>query len=192
MITFNEAMIFTSGVSGNAAFEEPECEAYYNLLKDLTPNSTVVEIGLQYGRSSSIVLQLQREIGFDYYGVDPFTDPPEAMTSFSGMAKKTGGAIRVMLCKSSDVLRNQTFHFPTSVDICLIDGDHSAEGVSSDIRLMAPRIRHGGYLLFHDYGGESLPGVWDAVHSYMKSPGSIGMAFRQLPTVGTLGIFRRV
>jgi len=41
------------------------------------------------------------------------------------------------------------------VDVVHVDGDHSHEGVLSDWRAVAPAVRAGGVMLFHDVAGET-------------------------------------
>jgi hypothetical protein len=41
-----------------------------------------------------------------------------------------------------------------TVDLLLVDGDHSAEGVEADCKLWIPRLR--GYAMFHDWGTQSV------------------------------------
>lgn len=36
------------------------------------------------------------------------------------------------------------------IDVLFVDGDHSFEGVTADIRAWVPRVKTGGLLLFHD------------------------------------------
>jgi len=58
MLTFDKVMKLTRTISSPAAFEDPECELYWTALSSLPDGSTIVEVGLQYGRSSSIALQV--------------------------------------------------------------------------------------------------------------------------------------
>ena len=55
-----------------------------------------------------------------------------------------------------------------SLDFVFIDADHSYEGISTDIRLWAPKVRTGGLLCGHDYMLSYYPtwGVTRAVDEY--------------------------
>ena len=183
-MTFDEVMVLTRTVSGPAAFEDNECRAYYDLLAALQPGSVIVEIGLQFGRSSSIALQVAKARGLIYCGVDPFTDPPEAKAEWIKM--------RDRICYFSCLYPNKTKDvaaiLPTAVDLALVDGDHLYDGVATDCQVLMPRIVRGGYLLFHDYGRESLPEVYSAAQAALAP---LKDDWEELPTVGTLGIWRR-
>lgn len=188
-MTFPEAMLLTRTVSSNAAFEDPECQAYYEILSQLPENSLIVEVGLQFGRSSSIALQAAKAGGLRYHGIDPFVDPPEAYDAWMKVAAGIGVRFRLSRKRSRDVIIGEP------VACLLIDGDHSYEAVKSDLEHFAPRVT--GYVLCHDYGRESLPEVLDAVNEYFalkarRWPVGYPYTWEQLPTIGTLGRFKRL
>ena len=84
-------------------------------------------------------------------------------------------------------------HIRKGIDILFIDGDHSYEGVASDLRLFAPKLRLGGYLVCHDYQRESLPDVTKAVDEYVNKevipfPET---KWEPIGVFGTLGVWRR-
>jgi len=198
MLTFEDVMRVTSEVSGNAAFEDNECRAYFDLLiglpDELPDDATVVEIGLQFGRSSSIVMQVGHEKRFRYWGVDPFIDPPDAREAWTKLAERLGCEEYALLhMKSQDA----DPYLPQDVDLALVDGDHWASSVESDCKLLMPRIKSGGWMLFHDYGRESLPQVYPTVQAEMVRDvvwrhGKLHDRWEELPTVGTLGIWRKL
>jgi predicted O-methyltransferase YrrM len=182
-MTFGSVMQFTRKISSPTAFEDEECMAYYHLLCSLASGSSILEIGLQFGRSSSIALQVAAHNDLEYYGVDPFTDPPEAKDAWVAMAGSVSDWRSVSYTKSADVNPNW---WPQSIGLALIDGDHSATGVRTDCNLVMPRITPRGYICFHDYGRDSLPDVFATVNEMM-----IGTPFWHVATVGTLGIWQR-
>src|SRR3989304_4190401 len=99
-MTFDQVMELTRTVSSHTAFEDAECRAYYELLMGLPHGATVVEIGLQFGRSSSIVMQESLEKHFDYHGVDPFVDPPNARDEWMALAQRLGVPVKIYLMES--------------------------------------------------------------------------------------------
>lgn len=183
--TFDEVMRFTRTVSSNAAFEDPECKAYYDLLCSLPDHATVLEVGLQYGRSSSIVAQVAKAKRFNYIGVDPFYQPPEAAPEWIRMMQQVGVPFTLFVMTTEQLFRFGYAAF--SVDMVLIDGDHDAAGVETDCQCYLPKVNTKGYALFHDYGRDSLPDVYPTVNKYMTSR----RGWEQRWSVGTLGIFRR-
>lgn len=180
MISFDQVMEFTRTVSGQAAFEDAECRAYYDILAALPEGATVVEVGLQFGRSSSIVAQVSLEKHFNYIGIDPFTQPQSALPVWVEMVRKIGVPF-TLHCMRTD----QVYPLP-SPDVVLIDGDHHAPGVRTDCDAFVTRAKR--YMLFHDYGVESLPGVYPTVNACLKEHGG----WEELQTAGTLGIWRRL
>ena len=60
-----------------------------------------------------------------------------------------------------------------ALDFVFIDADHSYEGISTDIRLWAPKIRSGGILCGHDYMHEYYPqwGIARAVKEFAYKMG---------------------
>lgn len=180
-MTFDDAMILTRTVSSNAAFQDPECEAYFDILMTLPENALIVEVGLEYGRSSSIALQVAKERRLRYLGIDPFLDV-DIYRQWQKMALKAGTDYELLTEPSRQAEISQ------SIQCILIDGDHSYDAVLDDLNHFAPKVIHCGYLLMHDYGRDSLPDVYRAALNYF---GSWNPRWEELPTVGTLGIWRR-
>ena len=54
----------------------------------------------------------------------------------------------------------------SSLDFVFIDADHSYEGVSTDLKAWAPKVRAGGVLCGHDYDNGTTWGVSRAVKEY--------------------------
>lgn len=185
-MTFDEVMKFTLGISSSTAFEDEECKAYYDFLNILPAGSDILEIGLQFGRSSSIALQVAREKGLNYVGVDPFIDPPEAAEAWLRMAMATGADFTMVKATSSAYGNNPTITaFP---DLVLVDGDHTAAGVLADLNTWARWVMPGGYMLFHDYGRDSLPDVYPMVNAYFADKSA---QWDYLGVYGTLGVWRK-
>jgi cephalosporin hydroxylase len=187
-MTFESVMELTRTISSHTAFEDEECRAYYDLLCALEPLNVIVEIGCQFGRSSSIALQVGYEKMLDYVGIDPFIDPPDARKAWVKMASNIGGPWR-LLVKRSEECRDD---LPALVHLALIDGDHREDAIRIDCQLLMPRITIGGHLLLHDYGRESLPDVYPTVKAQMVEAIMAGKHWEELPTVGCLGIWRKV
>ena len=187
-LTFAEVMKLTSTISSHTAFEEAEGEKYFELLMSLPARSNIVEIGLQFGRSSSIALQVAKVHKLIYWGVDPFKNPPDSREAWFRMVKKIDMPDYNVLV---DMSQMASAWLPARTHLALIDGDHYADGVRHDIEMMAPLIVPGGYLLFHDYGHESLPDVYPTVNAYMVQEAMDGTQWEEEPTVGCLGVWRK-
>jgi len=53
------------------------------------------------------------------------------------------------------------------LDFCFLDGDHSYEGVTRDIKAWYPKIKSGGWICGHDYAHEMQGKVKEAVHDML-------------------------
>jgi predicted O-methyltransferase YrrM len=184
--SFEQVMTITQGVSSHVALEDAEARAYYDLLVSLPQGATVLEIGLQFGRSSSIVAQLQKAKELQYIGIDPFTDPPDAGEAWRNLMEKIDADYTLHTVRTEQVSPSAI----PALDLALIDGDHWAAGVKIDCDLVLPKIKSGGYACFHDYGRESLPDVYPTVNSAMVAS-LMEANWKELPTVGTLGIWQK-
>lgn len=178
-MTFADAMVFTRTVGSHTSFEDDECEAYFNILHSLPKDSLVIEVGLEFGRSSSIALQVAKANGLRYHGIDPFIEP-DVFPFWMKMARGFQ-PFRISVMKSQEVLIGE------AIATILIDGDHSYDAVRDDCVHYMPQVIRGGYALFHDYARESLPAVYNAVKDYMDG----NQHWDHVKTVGTLGIWRR-
>jgi len=78
----------------------------------------------------------------DLFGVD-------LMNRFLENTKPVSHIINATRGDSSETAKN---YADGSVDFVFIDGDHSYEGCSRDIRAWLPKVKNGGVLAGHDYG----------------------------------------
>ena len=94
-----------------------------------------------------------------------------------------------MLCRGTD---QAEWHINPlvmgrGIDLAFIDGDHEAPGVRIDCRVVASKVKGGGVLTAHDYGRDSLPGVFLAMNEYALEPN-----WKSEGVFGTLGVWRRM
>ena len=143
-MTFDEVMAFTRTVSSADAFRDEECRRYYDILCGLSPGSLIVEVGLEFGRSSSVALQVAKAKQLRYRGIDPFLDTPDALEAWIKMARSIGWPFELHVMRSHDCLSDG------SIDALLIDGDHRYETVMLDCLDFVPLVSDGGYAMFHD------------------------------------------
>lgn len=181
-MTFEQAYEFTKTIGSHTSFEEEECRAYFDVLMSLAPGSRIVEIGLEFGRSSSIALQVAKERGLKYSGFDPF-EYEETFLKWEEMAKSVGVEYEMRPHRS---LYMAAIWDDEPISAILIDGDHEYSEVKADCDAWLPIVRARGFAMFHDYRRESLPEVTKAVNEYMLNGG-----WAQMETVGTLGIWRK-
>lgn len=180
-MTFDQAMVLTRTISSATAFEDAECERFWNLLTQVPMGGVVVEIGCQLGRSSSLVLQASELRGFHSIHIDPWTVQPDYARGWHELAFSRPHVVFEM--RTDQVLEHPLG--PRGIDFLLIDGDHTADGVRKDLG-MARRIKPGGVLTAHDFGRDSLPDVFEVL-----SPFVAGEEWEDLGAAGTLGCWRR-
>ena len=143
-----------------------------------------VEVGCQLGRSSSVLAQLSRAIGFRTVHIDPYTDQTEWLQAWVKMMYELAGTF-CLLCMRTEQARPYLAEF-SLVDLAFIDGDHQQHAVEVDLHLVAEAVRKGGLLVAHDYASESEgPGVRAAIDPFVAE------GWEYLGTTVTMGVWRR-
>ncbi len=170
-MTFDDVMKLTRTVGSEAAFTDEECRAYFDVLMSLEPESLIVEVGLEYGRSSSVALQVAKERGLRYIGIDEGYHRSEWSEAFDQFSRHVYWG------------RSENLMWFRQIDAILIDGDHSKAGVRDDCEHFLPYVKHGGYAIFHDW-----PEVGPAVINYMQLQGG----WMPVKTVGSLDTWRKL
>lgn len=182
MKTFEEVMVLTRTVSSNTALEDPEAKALYECCLQVSRNGTVVEIGCECGRASSLIIQMAKECGFYWYHIDPYIKHPKYEIDWLGTMWSIDVCFGFVNMTSKEAINE----VPAIIDLLFIDGDHSYDAVLSDLTLYCPRLRTGGVLTMHDFGRDSLPDVYRAATEYLKDD-----EWDQVQVAGTLGVWRR-
>lgn len=151
--------------SNECAFNKEECLALYNILNLLQEGSTVVEVGVSFGRSMSVICEVAKEKNFQVVGVDNWIEEQgeRAKAHFLSQKEKHNWNMRLYSESSESVAKKVDV---SPIDLIHIDGDHEYQAVLLDCKLWLPKVRTGGYALFDDYGHDSLPGVYKAVLDY--------------------------
>ena len=146
---------------------EAEVLLLQDVARDLPPAPLIVNIGAGVGTSTAAVLEVRPDAFI--WSIDPKVEPREAEN-----LEKTGllnlhRCFRV-LSKSQDL-----GNFPHPVDLCFVDGAHSDDPVREDIKVWLPKVKIGGYILFHDYD-HTLPGLTVIVDDAMAGHERVGQA----------------
>ncbi len=128
-------------------FSEFDIEAIRPSLEKLEKESVYLEIGVKHGRSLAVARYYSSS---KVYGIDIENNLDQAYFK----DKK----ITFINEPSEEVAKK----WKKSIDLLLIDGDHSFEGVESDLRGFYFYIRSGGQIFFHDADITS-PGVLQAI-----------------------------
>lgn len=162
-------------VRAKAKTDKSEAKAKRRMSKDkvrevflgrLPTGGIAIEIGVWHGDFSETILDIVKPEKL--YLIDPWTNVTDDSHSeaFVGRTedskmerifrkvqtrykKEIGeGRVEVMRDWSSDALAKFD---PESIDFAYVDGDHSYEGVSADLRSLFPKMRIGGVMAFDDY-----------------------------------------
>ena len=183
MSDFDSVMKLTATVGSPVLLEPDECALFYRTLTQLEAGSSILEIGVSYGRSTSLILQEAKTQGHDVDLVDPFLDEPDSLRRFIQMAGNTDANFSL-----HKMTAERWFASGRSLniyDFIHIDGSHVYADVAADCKRLDYLTASGAFVLFHDYGRESLPDVKKAIDE------KIGEVWERVDLVGTLLVVRR-
>ena len=191
MLTFEEIWKFTDTVGIWSTFQKHEAELFYQALCLIPEKSTVVEIGCEFGRSTSILAQATKERGHRLILIDPFVDsnqnpvPQEtSITSCINMLRQVATPFTLYCMKTKEVPR---LEIPFPIDFLHIDGDHRKEALSYDLDAVASHVKNDGFLACHDYDpAGTCPDVFPTLNEFVALGGWMKFGY-----VGCLGVWRR-
>ncbi len=143
-------------------------------LKEISRDKDVLEVGPYMGRSTVCIARTAKSV----ITIDTFkhedneTGQTDSYTSIVPFLQNTleFDNIITIIGKSVDVAKHIK---DNSKDIIFIDGSHKYEDVKDDIRVWKPKLKKGGYMLFHDYYG-GFTGVAKSVNEWKKPERVIG------------------
>jgi len=131
-------------------------------------HKTIVEIGSYRGKScvllalgepSARVTAIDPHYAQDDSGAIRYS--PEDERIMNDALARYGVADRVNHITATSAQARPRWQ-DTPIDMLWIDGDHSYQGVRTDLELWAPLVRPGGLIAGHDYGHlESVRRAWD-------------------------------
>jgi len=160
-----------------------EIGALKNLAITLPENPKVVNIGSGMGTSALALLEARDDLYL--YSIDIEDD-----SHFGSLRREREALIEAGIW---DTRRINQIHGDSRligsiwedgpVDLVFVDDGHYYEHVKGDIEIWIPRLREGGVIAFHDYGGQYDHGVSKAVNEFMKD-------HEQITHVETLIAFR--
>lgn len=155
-MTFEEVWDKSSKING--WFSEANARRLFEVAMSCESGSEFVEIGPYYGRSSSVLGQIAMDRGDHLTCVDTFGLNYSAAFILPNL--KDAGVHRcTVMMMLSEIAAER---FMRSIDLVLVDGNHRREWVEKDCNLWLPKLKVGGWALFHDYG-PGWPGVMQAV-----------------------------
>jgi hypothetical protein len=129
--------------------------------------SKIAEIGVLRGEFSEyMITKFEPDL---FYAIDPWCSDTIAsgdqdgnnVCSYNGdelykeVSKKLGKHECVRICRNMSYDESLKID-PFSLDLIYIDGDHSYEAASTDLKLAMKWVRYGGWICGHDYDTNSL------------------------------------
>jgi Methyltransferase domain len=158
----------------------------------VTKNGVGAEVGVHLGEFSSTILALARPQKL--YLIDPwkhFPEPTYRQSMYGGerdIQKEMDARYEKVVLKFDREISSGTVKVcrELSVDAALrigegeldfvyIDGDHSYQGVSQDLKSFFPKVKKGGLIIGDDYslGGWWKDGIVRAFNEFVVQSGSI-------------------
>ena len=131
--------------------------AHLPYLRDVARGS-VLEVGVQYGISTTALLAGVEEHGGHVWSLDVFA---ACRYVWYGHPQWTFHDLR------GDGVPEPAL----PLDVLFIDGDHSYGAVLADLETWAPQVRSGGMVLCHDADTPAFPGVRQAIDEYCSRRG---------------------
>ena len=177
MISLEEVQKYTQQIP--EWFYPEEIHSMYHMVVGLPDHATIVEVGVCYGRSASIYLQIGEHKPLNIYLVDSYDREDSKLAKAS--------CLQLIRMIGPDLHRGSSLHtnwvpsvqaaegfpvkgYPDKIDLLHIDADHSYEAVKADCEAWLPKMKSGGLACFHDYG-VSRTGVQQAVEEYCDPRG---------------------
>lgn len=165
------------------SYTEMNAATLYKYAMQLDRQDKVVEIGVDQGRSASILLHCANQRGNRVLLIDSwesllFENYWKVSNLFSRYPAVKVGIIHA---KSSECVDEEVFN---SIDMLHIDADHYVGGIDVDCKLWLPKLKSGGVVLFHDYAS-TFPAVTEAIDTYTEGYEDLGswdsLAVRRKP-----------
>ena len=151
MIRFQDIWEKSSRIEG--AFSPEEAKVLFNKSMICGDISNIVEIGSYLGRSSTVLGQVAKYRNHNLTCIDPFIDgcgnikAKDMEKHFRQNMDSLNLKYELLAMKSEDAVKI----YDKEISLLFIDGDHTKQGVKKDKELWLPKVKVGGYALFHDY-----------------------------------------
>lgn len=182
--SLDEVMAITSTISNVHILQIVECQAMYETLCELPDGATLIEVGCDVGRSSSLILQVASSKNFHTIHVDPWVEfKDRAKQWMENMAECCPWHPFIVLHMTTEQAATHIQRLtPDSIDFAFIDGCHDQAVVKRDLEIVASRVRPGGFLVAHDYPSS---GVSEAIDVFVAT------GWMKHKQAGGLGVWRR-
>lgn len=177
---FEELWGVTSRILDDSGYHRSELEALFDVIHGIE-SDVLLEVGVCYGRSASLLLQVAKLRKHSLILVDPYSDNPSPMQRAVLELYNIGYPFMLYMMQSRQV---PTWAIP-ELGFVHIDGDHTAEGVRIDCEKWLPRLKSGGFVAAHDYGEPfGIPSVKETIDTFLGD-------WPRIAHVDRVGIWRK-
>ena len=172
--------------SSENAFHRDEAQCLYDYVSKIKSSQIVVELGIEWGRSTTVIAELAAANNFTHIAIDNFCQEyGQQYRAFQYERKMKYGWKNTQI-REMDSARSAEY-FGKRAAFLFIDADHEYESVIRDTLAWLPKVKANGLLMFHDYARDSLPGVYKAV-SELEDKKKI----EHIESVHWLGVFKKL
>ena len=179
-MTFDDAFAYTRNVAGS--FEPDCCRHLWEAA--IQCHGAMVEVGVQYGRSASLIVQAANVNHVRVVLIDPWSDVTMHTEVRDRFARDFPGVD--VICLKMD---SQDAVVPGPIGLVHIDAFHCVDEKGydhpwHDAEHWLPLLEAGGFACWHDYDPVIFPDIVRAVDHFT-------VGWKDLGTVGTLAIWRK-
>src|SRR3990167_8962847 len=170
----------TESIPGS--FTRLNAAKYYERALIVPSDGVIVEVGVDQGRSASILLAIATMTGVKLHLVDSWESILiDNKAKVEALIKGFDGVdVTVHHMRSEDAAKI----IPSPIDMVHIDAHHYTPSIELDCESWLPKLKSGGVALFHDYAS-TFPDVTAAVDKYTESWDDLGawdsLAIRRKP-----------
>jgi predicted O-methyltransferase YrrM len=147
-----------------------ELEALIGLIKTVEAPRSIVEFGVNEGRTAKAILREIPSIR-SYVGVDVVADYiPSKVVQRNEVPARPGHLVAndkrfSLIVRPRGSLDLTAADLPAA-DVVFIDGDHGREAVTHDSTLARAIVRSGGLIVWHDFHDLGTVDVRDVLHEF--------------------------
>lgn len=184
MTPFEEVWEYVDKIPGS--FTRLNAEKLYECA--LRSDGQMVEVGVDQGRSASVLMFAARHTGASIFLVDSWRSLLAA--NERKVADRFGADFRGVkwsICNAPSIEAAALVNGHIQFSLIHIDADHYDDAPGEDCEAWLPKLKAGGFACFHDYGrtcGEPFVAVDEAVNKYTAG-------WEDLGTWECLGIRRK-
>ena len=186
-MNFQEVYALADQNSHSTAFNEAEARLLYDVLQDLPENARIVEIGVEWGRSTAVIGLVGKEKFFEFAAIDSWLGN-QGMEQFEHVKEfhRKHGIESHLFRFTSQLAHSYISRRYLPINLLHIDGDHTRSGIITDCSTWLPELVEGGLVCFHDYDRDSLPQVKRTVDEVL------GTRYKLVDKAHTFAVFRKL